>query len=64
MPENKLKPCPFCGGDAEVHITEKSEPAHYCEIVCTSCGARTARHLDYLINVATYEWNRRKTNEL
>ena len=40
MPEIKLKPCPFCGGEAEMfswqaHINDE----YHLNLVCTTCGA-------------------------
>lgn len=33
---NKLLPCPFCGGKAKVHVTYETE-----FVTCTKCGCRT-----------------------
>ena len=37
----ELKPCPFCGGEAEL-----SEDEFFCRysVVCTKCGAETAAY--------------------
>ena len=40
MSEIKLKPCPFCGGEAETfywqaHINDE----YHLNLVCTTCGA-------------------------
>lgn len=40
MSEIKLKPCPFCGGKAEIfrwqaHINDE----YHSDLVCTNCGA-------------------------
>ena len=56
----KLKPCPFCGGEAalwrfyDLHVTN-----HY--IGCTTCGAQTrgTDSDDLCIEV----WNRRANDE-
>ena len=34
--KNKLKPCPFCGGDARFTYTTYEEPPMY-SVVCTKC---------------------------
>lgn len=42
----ELKPCPFCGGDAEMDIGQNyrnittSNLEQQCAIYCTSCGAQ------------------------
>ena len=33
-----LKPCPFCGGNAE--FEREGNSRHSCIVVCTYCGAR------------------------
>lgn len=54
--EIELKPCPFCGGKAEVEENEG-----YPEwIYCTSCGAKV-RGKSYGIKDSTDAWNRRHT---
>lgn len=63
-----LKPCPFCGGKAELITTVINSNAE-CNIKCQSCGART-RPLVLVSNVGTNDepsehfksfdlWNRR-----
>lgn len=61
MSEIKLKPCPFCGGKAEIfrwqaHINDE----YHSDLVCTNCGAG-------FHNVSSKEgafkaWNRRYAN--
>ena len=34
----KLKPCPFCGGEAEFERT--GTPRQSCIVTCTECGCR------------------------
>ena len=54
----KLKPCPFCGGAAELYA-----PEHYGaprEVMC-DCGARGA--LSYSKAEAIAAWNRRAGDE-
>ena len=36
----KLKPCPFCGGEAEVHFQSVYTDDAVC-VVCAECKART-----------------------
>lgn len=35
----ELKPCPFCGGQAEVKNVSKTGKPHWC-VICCACGAR------------------------
>ena len=61
MPEIKLLPCPFCGGEAEL----RNEG--YCSFVkCQSCGAEAGlSHIsaEYCANEKSAEaWNRRVDN--
>ena len=59
MKENKteLKPCPFCGGEAE--IVDTGDLYGHCEysVSCTSCNCNT----DWLTNKkeAVQAWNKR-----
>lgn len=53
MPEIKLKPCPFCGGRAEMSPTYPSIHA----LVCIRCDAKTADYLS--IPAAVKAWNTR-----
>jgi len=50
---NELKPCPFCGSEAETF--EASEDSF--SILCTGCGVETP-YLPYLTE-AIAAWNRR-----
>lgn len=60
MNDIKLKPCPFCGGEAAL-LTSLSE----CVVRCTRCGAETREvesHGGYLLKVAIEVvdlWNKR-----
>lgn len=49
----KLKPCPFCGGDAK----EKGMWIWNYRIECRNCGASTARNIEN--DGEATAWNRR-----
>jgi Lar family restriction alleviation protein len=69
----KLKPCPFCGGEAKltafVGETVMSEPYEYAEVCCANCKAKTHRVIDGYgkVNIAQKTvislWNRRVEND-
>lgn len=63
----KLKPCPFCGGEAEVKKKEFGDNTGYAFITCKSCEASTKRFTKSLDYSAVYEaiksWNRRVSDE-
>lgn len=54
---DKLKPCPFCGGEAMLNYFG-SRPISYYQISCSECGCRQASsiHKESVINT----WNTRK----
>jgi Lar family restriction alleviation protein len=54
----QLKPCPFCGGEAEI---EKIGTARQSMIiVCTDCGCRVeSGDVFNLTRPENYKWNRR-----
>lgn len=63
MSEIKLKPCPFCGGEASIKSVSKrifTKKVGYFA-VCNSCGAST--HVALNINDVPHKWNRRADNE-
>ena len=52
--EDGLRPCPFCGGDAElVHLKSGDD-----YVRCTECRARTRQHHENEVG-ARDDWNRR-----
>ena len=62
--ELMLKPCPFCGGDAEVlyippfvHPRTGTKGVERWQVVCTSCRVVTAGKLSQ--EAAEQAWNRR-----
>lgn len=66
MSKPELKPCPFCGGKAVVHVNDG------VRVVCTECGATSKCLVDSYsqgrpTGSAVYSvieaWNRRAGNE-
>ena len=53
---DKLKPCPFCGGEAYL----KNEGTICCYVACSKCHAGTRLCGDGLIAFAA--WNRRSND--
>lgn len=78
MKETELKPCPFCGGKAEIK-RGKIYLDDYVQAHCTKCGASIPKtlidHLVYIcgkhvrfseehaIKKTTNDWNRRADND-
>ena len=63
--ENELKPCPFCGGSAEIETDwdltcDGYEPIGYY-VVCDECMNQTATYKDE--EDAIEAWNRRIEDE-
>ena len=60
---SELKPCPFCGGKAEVKKSMFGNNLGYALIACKSCGASSKDFklsLDFCaVEEATKAWNRR-----
>lgn len=58
MPTNELKPCPFCGGEAEI-IEVNDNPPETIAIQCKSgCGV-SVNHKWMEENVLIETWNTR-----
>lgn len=66
MSEIELKPCPFCGGKAIIHVSAG------VSVICQKCGCRTISLVDRssqgepcgdAIYRVTDKWNRRADNE-
>lgn len=57
MSETKLKPCPFCGGEAEA----KKEIGGSCwKVKCKQCSCEVGRYWFHNKNHAIIAWNTRK----
>lgn len=59
--EIELKPCPFCGGKAELHRTNHVPAGYDYTPRCKNascCGRLTKKYSS--IETAIYFWNRRK----
>ena len=56
----KLKPCPFCGGEAEVVKTTKESPWN---IGCKNCGCVLFTHY-HVQRLAIEAWNRRASSPI
>ena len=54
MSEEKLKPCPFCGGEAELEIN-----GLYWDVNCKRCLANVGAYKCYNKKQAIEAWNRR-----
>lgn len=64
MADTELKPCPFCGGVAEMQITKHCPSGFDYTPRCinTSCCGRLQKK--YTVReTAVYMWNRRADNE-
>lgn len=57
----EIKPCPFCGGKAEVFQRVKHNGFNTYEIHCLNCGIGTEE--SPLEEVTHRYWNRRADNE-
>lgn len=69
-----LKPCPFCGGKAEVRERSDTDKGYIIYVGCSdyTCFCRITKNLwfdynksdiQYIIDRAIEEWNRRITDE-
>jgi Lar family restriction alleviation protein len=55
---DKLKPCPFCGGEAKVKLINGDDGSPCCQIVCAQCLSKSSRLGS--LDQAFIAWNRRK----
>ena len=53
---NELKPCPFCGGEAQ-YIDEVE--LNYCYVFCKNCFAQTGQYVLDAEDKAITAWNKR-----
>ena len=56
MTNDKLKPCPFCGGKAEINTNENRSMLH---VACSLCLVRTDDYYSEYRDYAIQDWNRR-----
>ena len=66
--EIKLKPCPFCGGEAEIISDVYGIMCKgFALVTCKDCGAKSDKSeesIDYCAKqVVADKWNRRANNE-
>lgn len=54
----ELRPCPFCGGEAEVKKVE----GIWFVVNCKKCPCSVGRHWFYTADRAVAEWERRADN--
>ena len=52
-----LKPCPFCGGKAEIIVSLDSDYYKY-KVICSMCGIATLR--EHIKERAISTWNNRE----
>lgn len=58
--ETKLKPCPFCGGEARIDVHIFHGLSDTFGVVCKCCDAETAQFYATVYE-AIGAWNRRAT---
>lgn len=44
-----MKPCPFCGGKAQMTFFEKGFDYHEAHISCVKCGAKIEKRVENLL---------------
>lgn len=54
--EYKLKPCPFCGGEATLEYVDSYFP-NTVVVMCTTCFAKSSYR--WREHLAVEDWNRR-----
>lgn len=62
---NELKPCPFCGGKAKLHISAgstKKKKLYYVMCDSNTCRVYPQTYVYSKIGYATRAWNRRADN--
>ena len=63
MSENKLLPCPFCGGEVEMDSTQVDAISEYYGFHCKSCDMATSYDYPNDMEEAIEHWNTRKPME-
>ena len=58
----QLKPCPFCGGKAEMLINEYNDSKKEYLVACTECDGMVERWRE-TEEEAVEQWNRRISDE-
>lgn len=61
MSLHELKPCPFCGGNADKHIDDYGEGKFCVTVRCSKCGAKVFRKgaIETATEQAVNAWNNR-----
>lgn len=59
---DKLKPCPFCGGKAEMLINKYNDLRKEYLVACTKCDGMVERWRE-TEEEATEQWNRRVSDK-
>lgn len=62
MPSPKLKPCPFCGGEAELLPMDFAGPNPPFRIACTKCDYKTVWMRADWKSSAVAAWNLRASD--
>lgn len=62
MEMEKLKPCSFCGGKAEILISEYNDSRKEYLVACTECDGMVERWRK-IEEEAVEQWNRRISDE-
>ena len=57
---NKLKPCPFCGGEVEL-VKQKSDEFEFVLVSCKNCDATIGIGGSYNEQKVTEAWNKRSS---
>ena len=64
----ELKPCPFCGGEANQVAKFMPDNTNYYYIMCSKCKASSNMFFSYVgyegLDEAISAWNRRVDNDL
>ena len=58
----ELKPCPFCGGAAEIVVVTRHIESNRAVAKCSLCEASTKTFSENKRELITQAWNRRADN--